>query len=175
MIQENNVLNPFYFIGEIFEFEGKTLKTIEQTINNCSNDCSLCYFEDKCSEPTSFSDPIIPQCLISERKDSIRVYFQEIEPELEENYSPYCPLCESCGEEGCCSHLHCFRALIESNPKCAYGSHYLREAIFNKRLVEFFHKMIDSITKGELNPKNIVELYNIRWNKIYDEVYEQET
>jgi len=25
----------------------------------------------------------------------------------EENYSPYCDICESCGEEGCCSPIHC--------------------------------------------------------------------
>ena len=29
-----------------------------------------------------------------------------------DEYSPYCELCGGCGEDGCCSHLSCFRTLI---------------------------------------------------------------
>ncbi len=39
-----------------------------------------------------------------------------------EEYSPYCPVCSACGEDGCCSAIAC-----KQDPKGDYCKTYLKE------------------------------------------------
>ena len=52
--------------------------------------------------------------------------------------SPYCPVCESCGEEGCCS--------VENSlwkHGCKYGKVYARDVYQNEMIIDEFHKLFD--------------------------------
>ena len=91
----------------------------------------------------------------------------------EEDYTPYCELCESCGEDGCCSHINCFRALVNANDKCKYGETYVREAIFNKKLATLTYELMQNIKEGKVDPNLVVEVFNRRWNDLWDEVYDK--
>lgn len=51
-------------------------------------------------------------------------------PQIEENYSPYCASCDSCGEQGCCSYIHCVLKAIDLNKECDYPITYKEELIF---------------------------------------------
>ena len=55
----------------------------------------------------------------------------------------YCPVCDSCGEDGCCS--------IEKsilNHGCKYSQIYAREAYLNKMIINEFHKFFESLDFG---------------------------
>ena len=53
-------------------------------------------------------------------------------PEDDEDYeSPYCEVCKSCGEEGCCSVE---KSLLGHN--CKYGEWYARDVYFNNVLID---------------------------------------
>lgn len=45
---------------------------------------------------------------------------EEIQKDIEEN-SCYCPICDSCGETGCCSPVVCKQV------QCKYGEEYMLE------------------------------------------------
>lgn len=50
---------------------------------------------------------------------------------IEREFSPYCEVCESCGEEGCCSVE---KSLLGHN--CKYGEWYARDVYFNNILID---------------------------------------
>lgn len=61
------------------------------------------------------------------------------EESFEEEYSPYCKLCSSCGENGCCPYLICINNVLDSNKGCNYPNGtkfeiYLRD-IFMERVL----------------------------------------
>jgi hypothetical protein len=58
------------------------------------------------------------------------------EEDIEE--SPYCPVCESCGEEGCCSVE---KSLLGHD--CKYGKWYARDVYHNEMIIDEFHKLFD--------------------------------
>ena len=84
--------------------------------------------------------------------------------------SPYCPTCESCGYDGCCSFVKCFRKLIE-NDKCDNGSQYLADAIFNRTIMQLADEVINKLENGLFDAKLAVEQYRKEWHEIYDKVY----
>lgn len=89
--------------------------------------------------------------------------------EDEEDYSPYCKVCESCGEDGCCSYLSCVFASIDLNKECDYGETYkgealLRHYVYNKlwNLIEgnpMLEEILNEVTDEGLNK---VEEYHKR-------------
>lgn len=97
--------------------------------------------------------------------------------EFERNESPYCELCGGCGEDGCCSHLNCFRTLIQ-NPKCDYGKTYLADAMFAEKMYELGFKIFQKLKKHEITSDEAVveydENYDIIWNEIYNQKYVQQ-
>ena len=90
--------------------------------------------------------------------------------ESESDYSPYCELCGSCGEDGCCSHLSCFRTLIQ-NPKCDYGKTYLADAMFAEKLYKLGFNIIEKLKKHEITSDEAVIEYKKEYDVIWDEIY----
>lgn len=76
----------------------------------------------------------------------------------QENYSPYCSICDACGEDGCCSALSC-----QQHPDGDYCASYLKELRFGYALNKQFHR--------ELYDKLSTELQE-EWDKIWDETYD---
>jgi hypothetical protein len=64
------------------------------------------------------------------------------EDDIDIGESPYCPVCESCGEEGCCSVE---RSLLGHD--CKYGKWYARDVYQNEMIIDEFHKLFDESGK----------------------------
>jgi hypothetical protein len=84
---------------------------------------------------------------------------EELTPEDKEDYeSPYCEVCESCGEEGCCS--------IEKSilgHGCKYAQWYARDVYFNEMLI---NELLTFIQDNVDNADNIVsKIYNTAFDK----------
>ena len=64
--------------------------------------------------------------------------------EEEENYSPYCKNCDSCGESGCCSPLNCaYDSMVKNQDKnCDYGESYYRDIEINYKLADKLYNLI---------------------------------
>ena len=86
--------------------------------------------------------------------------------------SPYCPTCESCGHDGCCSFITCFSKLIK-NDKCDSGSQYLLDAIFSRCIMQLADEVINKLENGLYDAKSAVENYRKEWHEIYDDVYKK--
>lgn len=78
---------------------------------------------------------------------------QEVE---EEPYTPYCKICDTCGEDGCCTALAC-----EQHEDGKYCVTYLRDLKFGYLMSKDLYELIAD------DPK-----YKDRLEKIYDENYE---
>ncbi len=85
---------------------------------------------------------------------------------MEEEYSPYCPVCSACGEEGCCSPLNC-----EMTEGCSYPG-YLRDLKFGYAMNNWVEK---KISEEKLSMEKFIEEYNEEWEKAYDIFYKKET
>ena len=77
----------------------------------------------------------------------------------EENYSPYCPVCSGCGEEGCCSPLMC-----KQSPEGKYCESYLKDLKFGYKTYEHLMELVGDDEKYK---EQIDEL----WDKTYDRIY----
>ena len=85
---------------------------------------------------------------------------------MEEDYNPYCPVCNSCGTEGCCSPLSC-----QMTEGCHYPKSYLVDLKFGYAMNEWVQK---NLLDEKLIPKELIEKYNQQWEKDYDFFYKQE-
>jgi hypothetical protein len=93
---------------------------------------------------------------------------------MEEEYSPYCELCEACGEDGCCSHINCFSALIK-NPKCKYGEIYIKEAILNNQTVKMIFELIENLKNNNNYTKEMfVNDFDLEYDKLLDIRYSKD-
>lgn len=79
-----------------------------------------------------------------------------------DDYSPYCPICEGCGEDGCCSAFSC-----KQHPDGSYCKTYLKDLKFGYLLSKELFKLIEESKNTELI-KSMGEIYD----KIYDITYE---
>ena len=86
------------------------------------------------------------------------------EEDIDIEESLYCPVCESCGEEGCCSVE---KSLLGHD--CKYGKWYARDVYQNEMIIDEFHKLFDENGKylGCENPIEVV------YNKAFDKVQEK--
>ena len=83
--------------------------------------------------------------------------------QIEECESPYCPVCDGCGEDDCCPATKC-----QMSPEGHYCETYLRDLKFGYLM----HKdMWDLIPK---DPETQVKLDEI-FDKNYERVYRKET
>lgn len=80
---------------------------------------------------------------------------------MEENYNPYCPVCEGCGEEGCCSPIHC-----DQSPEGSYCKSYLRDLKFGYSMNKFFQEKIWGRMSEELKAE-----YDKQWDEEYENYY----
>lgn len=78
-------------------------------------------------------------------------------------YDPYCPVCEGCGEEGCCSPIHC-----KQSPEGTYCESYLKDLKFGYAMNSFFQEKIWGKMSEELK-----EEYDKEWDKTYNHYYNQ--
>lgn len=79
---------------------------------------------------------------------------------MKENYNPYCPICSGCGEELCCSPLHC-----EQSSDGSYCEWYLKDLKFGYKM---YQDLYDLIPKDEETQKKLNEI----WDKNYEQFYE---
>jgi len=84
---------------------------------------------------------------------------QLIDEEKEE--SGYCRVCGNCGEDGCCSALHCAYANMVTypHPDCDHGINYYLDIEF---AYEMFHELYEKYQDEEI------------FDRIWDEVYGKE-
>jgi hypothetical protein len=82
---------------------------------------------------------------------------------MEEDYNPYCPVCNSCGTEGCCSPLSC-----QMTEGCHYPKSYLADLKFGYAMNEWVQK---NLLDEKLIPKELIEKYNKEWDEAYDAIY----
>jgi hypothetical protein len=80
----------------------------------------------------------------------------------------YCPVCQSCGEEGCCSVE---KSIL--NHGCAYASYYARQARYDKMVIDEFHKLAEEagIIRDETGDEvkdPIGDLYDRAWKRVED-------
>ena len=72
------------------------------------------------------------------------------------NNSPYCPICDGCGEDGCCSAAHC-----QQHPDGHYCKTYLAELKFGYRMYNQVMGLVEE------DPK-----YKEQIDKIWDDVWD---
>jgi hypothetical protein len=77
-----------------------------------------------------------------------------------DNYSPYCPVCTGCGEDGCCSALHC-----EQSENGMYCKTYLRDLKFGYLLSKDLYELI---SKDERYKENLDEIFDKNYKIIYE-------
>jgi len=91
----------------------------------------------------------------------------EEEDDIDIGESPYCSVCGSCGEEGCCSVE---KSLLGHD--CKYGKVYARDVYFNEMIIEEFHKLFNDQESycafnkpGDVVKSPIELVYDNAWNK----------
>jgi hypothetical protein len=88
--------------------------------------------------------------------------FWELTDNKPEEESPYCPICESCGVDGCCSPLNCHH-----HPDGHYCGSHLKDLKFGYVMYTWFYKNIyDALT-----PEQKAECDNAH-GEAYDGIYE---
>jgi hypothetical protein len=86
-------------------------------------------------------------------------------PETEED-NFYCPVCQSCGEEGCCSAEKSIMA-----HGCKYAEYYAQQAYYDKMVIDEFHKLVEEMglirdeTSNEVKDP-IGDLYDRAWKRV---------
>ena len=74
----------------------------------------------------------------------------------------YCPVCESCGEEGCCSVE---KSLLGHN--CKYGEWYARDVYFNNVLID------ELLTYIKENVEGADKVVDAAYNKAFEKAKEK--
>jgi hypothetical protein len=82
---------------------------------------------------------------------------------MENNYNPYCSLCDSCGEDGCCSYLNCIFKAIESNEDCEYKETYKADMLLRH---EFLKACFEHSEQSVEVEQFINNMYDIAYDKI---------
>ena len=85
-----------------------------------------------------------------------------IENNIEDDYSPYCPECDGCGIDGCCSALCC-----KQSPDGDYCGTYLKDLKFGYAMHKDLFKFIYENNTDD-KYKEILDYYE----KIYDVYWE---
>jgi hypothetical protein len=78
----------------------------------------------------------------------------------EENYSPYCPICQSCGEDGCCSATSC-----QHHPDGHYCKTYLAELKFGYIM---YHEIMRLVEEDPKYKDSISKIWDKKWDIIFN-------
>jgi len=84
------------------------------------------------------------------------------EEKIENEYSPYCPVCSGCGEEGCCSPMIC-----QQSSDGDYCKTYLKDLKFGYQMYKHIIKLVSDDEKYK-------EQIDKLWHETYDEIYRNE-
>ena len=77
----------------------------------------------------------------------------------EEYKSPYCPVCDSCGEDGCCSAMSC-----KQSPEGDYCQGYLKDLKF----AYLMYKDLTRLFEEDPNHKETIEkMFDKNWDIIF--------
>ena len=84
---------------------------------------------------------------------------------MDKESSPYCPICNACGVEGCCSALAC-----QQNPDGDYCDGYLKD-------LRFGYAMNEWVTKNlyDKMPQDLKDQYDKEWHESYKQFYPEES
>ena len=74
---------------------------------------------------------------------------------------PYCPVCEGCGEEGCCSPLRC-----QQSKDGHHCQTYLKDLKFGYLMYEDLYAL--AIKDKKRNKKALDKLFDKNYDKIYN-------
>jgi len=82
----------------------------------------------------------------------------------------YCPICHSCGEDGCCPT----EKSITSHG-CKYAQYYAQQVCYDKMVIDEFHKLVEGMGLGRDETGDEVrdpigDLYDRAWKRV-DEKY----
>jgi len=77
---------------------------------------------------------------------------------MKEYNSPYCKVCNSCGDDGCCSAIAC-----EQSKDGSYCETHLKDLKFGYLM---YKDMYDLITDDE-GKKKLDEMFDKNWDLIY--------
>lgn len=85
-------------------------------------------------------------------------------------WNPYCELCGSCGEEGCCSPISClFKCMVEERPKkCDHGSGNAEILWFNYLLSDMYGEYTYKLKEKEITTEEYLEITEKKWHELYD-------
>ena len=81
--------------------------------------------------------------------------------ENKEEYSPYCPVCDACGEDGCCSATAC-----KQHKDGKYCQTYLKELKFGYVM---YHKLLELIDEDPKYEDQVNKIWDEVWDKIFDD------
>jgi hypothetical protein len=78
----------------------------------------------------------------------------------------YCPVCQSCGEEGCCSAE---KTIL--NHGCKYAQNYAQQVFYDQMIIDEFHKLAERLGLGRDETGNeikdpIGDLYDRAWKRV---------
>jgi hypothetical protein len=120
------------------------------------------YFKDaKAYKPKQiareYNSPIIQELLDEITPEEMEATEQKMLQEIKDNNSPYCPVCDGCGEDLCCPATFC-----QQHPDGSYCNRYLKDLKFDYKMNRWiadnlYHKM----------PKELQAEYDLAWDKIY--------
>lgn len=89
---------------------------------------------------------------------------EEWKNKMDEEYtSPYCPVCTSCGEEGCCSPLYC--EYVESGYYCESNLEHLKFGY------ECHHELYELVYDDKEKNAHIIEQFDPIWDKLWDKYF----
>lgn len=77
----------------------------------------------------------------------------------ENERSPYCPVCDSCGEDGCCPATSC-----EQDPRGHYCETYLKELKFGYIMYHDILKIVDGDPKYD---DQISKVSDENWDRLF--------
>jgi hypothetical protein len=77
----------------------------------------------------------------------------------EEEYSPYCKICTNCGEEGCCSPVHC-----SMDKDGSYCESYLKDLKYGYLMHQDLYNLI---SKDEKYTEELEKIFNKNYDIIY--------
>ena len=86
----------------------------------------------------------------------------------QEEYSPYCPVCTACGEEGCCSPMGC-----SQDPNGDYCKGYLKDLKHGYAMNEWVQKNLlnEELIPKELKRMDIHNLYRVELSRYWRALY----
>ena len=134
--------------------------------NNCGNSFDTTQTYDEFGQRSTFTQKYCDYCdydktygkakpipkVVLEQIDKSVENFKDNTPEDDEDYeNPYCEVCESCGEEGCCSVE---KSLLGHN--CKYGEYYAKEVYYNEMLIDELLKLLESNGVGRDETGDVV-------------------